>query len=419
MNLIVSYFGFLIRPDFIGDYHSDILWFYFWAGFEKPESNLLIKNCYGYWLLLLFLVIERHCLEYMLFEKVLLTDEEKKQEKKSRPLLKFLNFLRVFAEALVPMFVLEIAFSKLTFVSVIYVIGVFVSILLGTTFTRTKFLNHLLLFMSLIQYALILSNLSNENSPETLPVEKSPINIPWYTHKEWDNPDTPVFFGLGTNLSQLHSLLWDLLALQFLFVYYCFLSIKEFELDTLTEGEEEIVDIEKSLIGSVISSKDSMETGNKGLESIEEAKEERLEDSHLSSGSDSSAGSVEKILKASLPQRKQYSGISPLLEGSDLDESLGRKGTKSNIQTNRYSDVEKQRLTEIFGNKDEKPKKVKFNKEILLKIKSAVYNASHFLILPIVLLFISQSHGLISGVYCLFCLIFIYKSNEIIKSEKS
>ncbi|CAG9318174.1 PIEZO2_4 [Blepharisma stoltei] len=433
-NLILSYLGFIINKDFMGDNSDNILWFYVWIGYEKPDESFLIKNCYGYLILLIFLVIERHCLEFILFEKVLLSDEEKLQAKKSKILVKFLNFLRVLAEALVPMFILLIAFSKLTFVSVIYVIGVFLSILLGTTFTRTKFLNYLLLTMTLVQYALLVGNLQNKNSPTSLPAD-SPINVPWYLHKTWENDDVPVFFGLGTSIGQLHSIIWDLLTLLFLYIYYTFLSAKENELEMLGD-EEEVVDLSSSEKSHRQSEKEKSEESKSdeeeekievekldifkdshSLEKIEEAKDTSLE----SSSSNSSTGSIDRFLEESKQQHSRVPSAAPARSETShhsLPQSLPQ--TFSNApEINRNSE-------EIpFGTFDTakfdtvKPEPSKFNKEILLKFKSAFYNSSHFLILPIVLLFISQSHGLISGVYCLFCLIFIYKSNEIIKSEKS
>lgn len=50
--------------------------------------------------------------------------------------------------------------------------------------------------------------------------------------------------------------------------------------------------------------------------------------------------------------------------------------------------------------------------------KSFVYNFSHVLILVLVLVFVSQSAGLSAVVYCVFCLVFLFKSNQLLRSEK-
>ena len=50
--------------------------------------------------------------------------------------------------------------------------------------------------------------------------------------------------------------------------------------------------------------------------------------------------------------------------------------------------------------------------------KSFVYNSAHIIILVLVLVFVSQSSGLTAIVYCVFCLMFLYKANELLRSEK-
>lgn len=67
---------------------------------------------------------------------------------------------------------------------------------------------------------------------------------------------------------------------------------------------------------------------------------------------------------------------------------------------------------------DSLPKKTR-GRKFFNFFKKSIYNMSHILILIFVLIFISQSFGVISSFYCLFCLIFIYKANEVIKNEES
>ena len=50
--------------------------------------------------------------------------------------------------------------------------------------------------------------------------------------------------------------------------------------------------------------------------------------------------------------------------------------------------------------------------------KSFVYNFAHVVILVLVLVFVSQSAGLSAVVYCVFCLVFLFKANQLLRSEK-
>ena len=305
-NFLLAYAEFLVTPQIFGDeLYQKVLWMYFCCGFSKSEGRSLLKISYGYVILWILLIIERHCIEFMLNTRVNISqeDEFRRLKTKNLTLMKTLDFLRIFVEALVPMFVLMIAFSKLTFISIIYVLAVFLCIIFASPYRRTHYLNTIVICMIWLQYLLILSNIQTKNSPVHPPRDKKVTNTPWYTRIDWRTPDDPVFLNLGTSIDQLHSTYLDLLCSLFIMVYYKFLCTKEHELFLL-----------------------------------------------------------------------EYSNTGP-----------------------------------------EQPSK---SKTIFSLVKKTVYNISHLIIFLFVLLFIIQNNGIISGVYCAFCLIFIYGANQNIRSER-
>lgn len=305
-NFILAYAEFLVTPELLGEQlYQKVLWMYFCCGYSKSEGRSLLKISYGYVILWVLLIVERHCIEFMLNTRVNISqeDEFRRLKNKNLTLMKTLDFLRIFVEALVPMFVLIIAFNKLTFVSIIYVLAVFMCIIFASPYRRTHYLNTVVICMIWLQYLLILSNIQSKNSPEHPPHDKKVTNTPWYTRISWITPDDPVFLNLGTSLGQLENTYSDLLCSLFIMVYYKFLCTKEHELFLLEYGHN------------------GPETSSK-------------------------------------------------------------------------------------------------SKTIFLLVKKTIYNISHLIIFLFVLLFIIQNNGIISGVYCAFCLIFIYGANQNIRSER-
>ncbi|CAG9310076.1 PIEZO2_1 [Blepharisma stoltei] len=315
--VVISYACFMItRLIFHEIAYDNIIWLYFFSGFTKKSDNsFIISENYGYIIIAILLIIERHCLEYMMNRRIL--NKEISAFEKIKILIKFLNFMRVFAESMIPLFMLLMAFSKLTFVGLTYVVSVFVSIYIKSPYYRTLFLYIVIIFMCITQYTLILSNIQKGNSPHKMPhVTYKPFDTPWYNNIDWRTKDYATFLNLGTSISQLHSIFYDLLTFLFILGYYTFLSTRESE-----------------------------------LEGFEDSIEPKLSQSHSSS-----------------------------------DTNITRKT----------------RGRKIF----------KF-------VKKAMYNMSHILILIFVLIFISLSYGVVSSLYCLFCLIFIFKANEVIRNEES
>jgi hypothetical protein len=56
--------------------------------------------------------------------------------------------------------------------------------------------------------------------------------------------------------------------------------------------------------------------------------------------------------------------------------------------------------------------------KFVMKARKIIYSISHLLLMSIVLLLISQNTGVISLIYCLFCLLFIYRSNDFLNKQE-
>jgi Piezo non-specific cation channel, R-Ras-binding domain len=69
--------------------------------------------------------------------------------------------------------------------------------------------------------------------------------------------------------------------------------------------------------------------------------------------------------------------------------------------------------TEVTDNTFKKKKLSRDIKRVLIFIKKGFYTFARYLVVGITLLFITQSLGLISAFYCVFCLVFIVKENDI------
>lgn len=152
----------------ISDY---FVWFYFVLGYKIPDSNsMLLFEILSYFIILLVLVIERH-LHYIIWHKVNSDLEINNSsfigEKNNK--VRVMIFIRILLEALVPPLLLWLAFAKLTVIGCFYVIMVFFAVICFNAFSRIRTLNIFLIVFFLIQYILIISNLSKETVNEHLP----------------------------------------------------------------------------------------------------------------------------------------------------------------------------------------------------------------------------------------------------------
>lgn len=272
-------------------------------GFEVARESTLLKTIFGYGILLVMFIIERQCLEY------LKTERTTPRYVPSGIPKKVFGFFRVTFEALIPAFLLWVAFSKLTIFTILYVLFVFLGVAFIKPIPRLNFLNIAITICWILQYTLILSNFSQDIVPEYGGNPLDPYTLqPWYKHIQWYTPDDPKFFAMGTSITQLNSLVYDFSLLILAHIYYRFLLL---------------------------------------------------------------------------------SAVSEMGESHD----------------------------EIFIQKEAK-KSSNWFARFIMKARKIIYSISHLLLMSIVLLLTSQNTGVISLIYCLFCLLFIYRANDFLNKRE-
>ena len=330
LSLVLAYTRFILNTQFIPEQlFSYLEWIFFISGFTKGNnSDLALFHSYQYVIIFTLLIMERHSLQYIFPPSlqnrgkgwnINLTDNTPKPElngtslKKKMDFIRALTLLKAIAEALVPVLMLLLAFQKITIISVFYVILVLLGFC-SSNLSNTRFLYIVLILLSIMQYAFILSNISSETSIY-MPSSEPPFPIPWFKSDEFDAVEGVYFLNLGTNLKQLYSIFYDMLTQIFILIYYFYLSYREKQL-----GELEILN-------------------------------------------------------------KQF------------DDTIIIKIPDQSIETKEYF--------------------LKALKECLIFVKLFFYQFSRYLIVGIALLFITQSLGILSAFYCVFCLVFIMKENDI------
>jgi hypothetical protein len=214
-------------------YHS-ALWYMAVLGFARSDS-LLLFNVYGYFIMLLLLIAERHCLEHL---KATRDVEQSIEEPVADS--KYRGAIRVICEESICMMILLLAFFKLTFVSIVYVVAVIGSKLLEDSIRSTKLLSNTLSVMILLQYGLIYSNSNNDNTPATqaIPDAYAPFHLPWYDSLPLSK-DTVTFLSLGSGFSQESNIFLDALILIYVNLYFLYLGRRTQPTVNQIESEEE------------------------------------------------------------------------------------------------------------------------------------------------------------------------------------
>ncbi|CAG9313414.1 unnamed protein product [Blepharisma stoltei] len=334
-SFIVSYINVLLEPTFFQpDINLYLEWTFFIIGFTKTTNWSILDN-YGYFIICIFLIMEKHCLEYLTpktEEEHLLKAKEQElaeegvKKKVNAVFIVTLNLIIIISESVIPMMLLFIAFDKLTIISGIYLLTLFFISAFSKDNQKLVFCMTLSI-MVLVQYILILSNINKKNSPQT-PPSIVQFDEPWYLKQDWITMDDPFFLNLGSDISQLHSILLDQICI--------LLCMLHFILLVTYKSDRKLYD-------------SNLQQNQENNE-----KSEKLEDS-------------EKYEKLKKPEDSHEN------EGNTLQKTWGF-------------------------------------------IKRQVYKFSRYLFLFFVLLFTSQSLGLISLIYCIFALLFILKEIDLIES---
>lgn len=264
--IIFGYLRFLVTEEnvFIEDWFELIDWGLFIFGFTKrSENSLPIRETYAYLVILLFLMLERNCLEHLKLwyqkketmiklqkSSINSISDEIENLKKKLSNCQVKVFLKSIAESLIPMSLMLLAFDKISIISVIYIGSVFFSSC-SPDLTISGLLFTVLVFMVDVQYTLILSNI-NVITAGFVPSSEKPIQIPWFDHENWPNSDKAKFLNMGTDLNQLHNLIYDMIAVIGVLIYYNYLSGSERE-------KEDLLRKIKNLAGSNAENEDNEE----------------------------------------------------------------------------------------------------------------------------------------------------------------
>lgn len=369
ITLFMAYARYLISEDLAGkEYYGYIEAVCFVIGYHNGNASILAE-VYGFFIIFLLLVIERQCLQFIIptvckderngwdfrvrlrpkdmlrdsDEDSLVSSEEGSEEggqvlvrsttknpmisRKLTTLPEFLqtkdyfikkiNYISVLAliklifDSLIPMFLLLLAFYKISIFSIIYVLFVFIQTFFGR-FRRTTILSYMIIISTWIEYLIIIANINSTwyEVPETL----SNICIPISTYISMSK-EAKQFFYLQLTLEEAYLIFYNILFQFIIIIYYFHFSMRELQLD--------------------------------GLQKV-------------------------------------------------LARVTRNEGSKEETEQTNF--------------------KTKF-RAIIFQLKVLFYKFARFSIVLIVLMFITQSKGVLSSLYCLFCIVFLFQENSIYLSS--
>lgn len=221
LSLVTDYIVFVLQPEYMLQAEFDYAaWIMYAAGFcIVDENSSLLSETLGYALILFILIVEKHCLE--LTQQARLEGEAVQYQLTED--FQVWNHVRVLLEELLLMGLLLLSFYKLTVISIFYIVVLFFLCLCGLdNLTILRILTYVLSFSIVVQYTVLLSNISPAITTAPYPqISAKPFEVPWYEQVNWrDKERDPVFYNLGTSLSQVHSLSLDFMLLTGLLVYF-------------------------------------------------------------------------------------------------------------------------------------------------------------------------------------------------------
>ena len=228
--MVTQYGVFLVNSKFIqGTELETTLWLLSFLGFSKVETGeKLLMEIYGYAVLLLLLIIEKHCIEYCESRRDIF-----KNYHWDASFQVWMSF-RVIIEEAVVLCVLISAFNILTVASLLYVAAVIVTMLCPTSLWRLRVVSWVVFAVVVGEYGVMMSNFGTQVAPEKVP--NSPFDIPWYRSVKWEHPeDDPTFLGLGTSQSQLYRLSEGFLISLLSLCYFEYLADKQSWLCDVTD----------------------------------------------------------------------------------------------------------------------------------------------------------------------------------------
>ncbi|CAG9323173.1 unnamed protein product [Blepharisma stoltei] len=246
LALIFSYTDIMMQPLYESQSYEYTEWIFYFSGFSASKKWSIFDN-YGYVVICIMLIIERHCLEYLkpnydatYLTGLLKSDKVKISKKVNVIVVRILTWLRTISEAIIPMILLFTAFQKLTVIGFVYLLtALFVP--LANKRNQKVIICIVVAIMVILQYSLILSNINGKNSPQKSPA-RDPFENPWYARIDWPTKDDAYFLSLGTEISQLHSLLYDEIILLLCLFHFIVLSNERDKLKKLEKEKGEFAE---------------------------------------------------------------------------------------------------------------------------------------------------------------------------------
>jgi hypothetical protein len=224
----LQYMAFIFKYDIGYISENTLRWTIYFLGFNEVAIGSLFADIFGYGVLLLAFMIERNCIEYISD----FSHQISFQPKAKSWLTLLIGFFRFIFEAGTPTGLIFLAYRKLTVVSILYILTVLVGIgMINDKIKRAKFFNFVLVFMILVQYGIMLSNISNKIAPNTTTAD-SPDYIPWYNNLDSLSNDQITYLNLGSSSYHLEFLFYDMvfLILNHIYVRYlllCYLPYRQ------------------------------------------------------------------------------------------------------------------------------------------------------------------------------------------------
>lgn len=215
--IVFSYCCFFVSHSIVGTKYHQCVWAYFIMGFSLVGEDYLLQVNFEYMLIFILLTIERHFIDQLKFKII-----EKNVPKNPR----FSLICKIFIESFLPSLVLAIAFYKLTVVGVFYTLIVVFSIR-ANPLTRTKVLMYTLMVISMVQYLVLLANLSKYDSPYEPPENYEPM---WKAIGMDSNSDVLSYLNLGNEIGQTDGLIGDFLGIWLVGVFFAIFAMSEIDI---------------------------------------------------------------------------------------------------------------------------------------------------------------------------------------------
>lgn len=162
---MLSYSCFILDKTVFNINFNDCEWVYFVLGFSVAGDGYLLQVNFVYLIIFMMLAVERNFIDNLKFKE--LVDPTPKNPK-------FSIVCKILIESFLPSIVMGIGIYKLTVFSIVYSFAGIFTVRLHPLL-RTRALFYVLLLASITQYAVLLINLSNYDSPYTDPTNSDPL----------------------------------------------------------------------------------------------------------------------------------------------------------------------------------------------------------------------------------------------------